>query len=190
MNERRTVGPSAEPIDLDEAKDHCRIVSSTDDAYVQRLIIAAREWAEAATGRALITQTWVFRLDCFPAHGEIMIPHSPVQSISSVSYLDTAGATQTLDSADYSVDIYSLPARLRPSYGNCWPSTRQDYNAVTITAVCGEADAADVPEKLKQAMLLVIGHLFEHREEVSDFQVFQVPKASEWLAEPYRIHAF
>ena len=190
MNEKRIDEPDFEVLDADEVRDHLRIVDTDEDDHLERLIIAAREWCEAETNRALATQTWQFALDCFPCDGEISIPHAPLQSITSITYVDSAGATQTLPTTEYQVDTFSVPARVKPAYGKSWPTTREVYNAVVITAECGYADQTEVPQKLKQAMLLVIAHLYEHREEVSDFQTFQVPKASEWLAAPYRVHAF
>lgn len=189
MNQRLETPAAIRALDLDEVKAHLRIVGTDEDSHLERLMLAAEQWCEAETGRALCTQTWKFRLDCFPC-GEIVVPHPPLQSITAIQYVDTAGATQTLAAPDYQVDIYTEPARVASGYGLSWPATREVYNAVTVTAVCGYLNAAAVPQKLKQAMLLVLAHLYEHREEVSDFQTFQVPKASEWLAAPYRVHVF
>jgi len=189
LNQQLHAAPTVRALDLDEVKAHLRIVGTDEDSHLDRLILAAEQWCEAETGRALVTQTWKFRLDCFPC-GAIVLPHPPLQSISAIAYVDTTGAAVTMYPAEYDVDIYTEPARVAPGYGLNWPSTREVYNAVTVTAVCGYGNAAAVPQKLKQAMLLVLAHLYEHREEVGDFQTFQVPKASEWLAAPYRVHVF
>ena len=54
--------PSVEPILLAEAKQHCRIDISDDDALVSLLITAARQYAEQLTARSFITQQWPITL--------------------------------------------------------------------------------------------------------------------------------
>jgi uncharacterized phiE125 gp8 family phage protein len=189
VNQRLVTAATIRALDLNEVKAHLRIFGTDDDSHLDRLIVAAEQWCEAETGRAITTQTWAFALDCFPC-GEITLPRPRLASITSIQYVDTNGATQTLAAPDYQVDAFSEPARIMPAYGKAWPATREVYNAVTITAVCGYGNAATVPQALKQAMLLMMGHLWEHRETVSDFQVFEVPKAAEWLAAPYVVHVF
>src|SRR3990172_9406936 len=102
--------PATEPVTRTEAKVHLRIESAVtaDDTLIDRLIIVARQLGEAHTGRAFITQTWDLKLDAFPA-GRIRLPKAPLSSISSVTYLDTNGASQTWDSGDYLVDAPAGP---------------------------------------------------------------------------------
>lgn len=156
--------PAVEPLGLQEAKDHLRVTHDREDAIVDALIGAAREVAEDETGRALITQTWDLALDRFPA--EIVLPKPPLQSVTSITYVDTAGAPQVLDAADYQVDTGSVPGRIKPAFGLTWPGIRLDYNAVTVRFVCGFGDGVgDVPWRVKSAMLLILAELYERREE-------------------------
>lgn len=97
-------------------------------------------------------QTWVQRLDWFPCEIELRRP--PVQSVTSVEYVDTAGSTQTLASSRYQLDASSAPGRLRPAYGDSWPTIRLIPNAVTITFVAGYLTAAAVPAIAKRLILL------------------------------------
>ena len=55
--------PEVEPVTLAEAKAHLRLDTDADDAYVSALISAARERVELFLRRALITQSFVGRLD-------------------------------------------------------------------------------------------------------------------------------
>lgn len=153
--------------------------NSTADPQVSSLIVAAREWAEGDTHRALIAQTWALTLDEFPrcsvyqtwqnplgwlrAH-EICLPWPALRSVVSIEYVDTNGDTQTLDSSTYTVDTSSLPGRVYPAYGAAWPATRCQPNAVTITYTAGYGGTSDVPVAIKQGMLLVIGDLYRNRE--------------------------
>ena len=47
-----------------------------------------------------------------------------------------------------------------------WPSIRCKTNAITIELVAGYATVDAVPEDLKQAVLLTVGHWYENREDV------------------------
>lgn len=165
--------PAVEPVSLQEAKDHLRIDGDADNAVIDALIYAAREAIENATGRALIQQTWDLKLDSFGdcdyyREGAIWLPKPPVTSITSISYVDTAGATQTWSSSEYQTDLPSGPhamrARVLPAYGYSWPSTRCQMNAVTIRFVCGYGTTPEsVPSLLPVAMKLLIGHWYENR---------------------------
>src|SRR3990172_9167653 len=65
-----------------------------------------------------------------------------LQSITSITYIDTAGATQTWTSTLYEADIKSDIGKVRPVSGESYPSTDDIYNAVTIKFKAGYGDAA------------------------------------------------
>lgn len=141
--------PAREPIHLDEAKAHLRTLGSTDgdaDSLIAGLIRAAREAAETFLGRALITQTFDLVLDEFPSAwtGWLYLPRSPVQAVSALTYMDTAGATQTLSSSLYTLDSVSEPARVYAAYGTPWPYTRDFPRAVTVRFRAGYATPVTV----------------------------------------------
>lgn len=165
MSLKLITAPVSEPVTLAEAKAHLRVVSADDDALIGGLIVAARQAAEHITGRVLMPQTWELALDEFEE--VIDLPKPPFSSIASVSYIDADGVTQTIASSGYQLDSHSEPARLMPAYGESWPSTRDQANAVLIRFVAGYADAAEVPQEIKQWMLLRIGMLYENRESVA-----------------------
>ena len=181
--------PSGEPLTVAEVKQHLRVDADDQNAVIQRLIGAARRKVEAETGRALLTQTWEWSADRWPRAG-IWIPMAPVASITNVKYVDTTGALVLWSSLEWQADLESPVARIVPAYGYCWPTERHQLAAVRVRFVAGYGAAAAVPEDLKAAMLLIIGHLYEHREDVADFQVHQVPRAADYLLAPYRLHTF
>ena len=163
--------PAEEPLTLADAKAHLRVSSGAEDGYIETLITAARNVAESYTGRAFIPRSLRYRLDFFPR--ELLLPVAPVQAVTQIDYVDYAGATQTLAAEAYQVDVASTPARIRPAYQARWPCTRAVLNAVTVLFDAGYAGAgspedsrAGVPAEIRQAMLLHIGHLYQHREDV------------------------
>lgn len=141
MGLTQTIPPTAEPIHLDEAKDHLRVVGSDDDADITRAIAAATRQVEAFLGRQLVTATWELKMDAFPRSGDrtIWVPHPPLHAVSSITYVDSDGDTQTLATTGYTVDATSLPPRIVEAYGETWPTTRSHIDAVTVTYLAGYA---------------------------------------------------
>lgn len=161
--------PASEPIPTAVAKLHLRVDHTTDDALIDTLCAAAREYVETGTGRKCITQTWDLKLNAFPCNdGSIWLAFPPVTSITSITYVDTNGVTQTLSSGLYTTDLppgTTAPyARIVPAYQQSWPQTREVPNAVVVRYVCGFANAAAVPYSMMAAMKLLIGHWYVNRE--------------------------
>ena len=177
--------PTAEPITLAEAKQQRRVTTTADDPLIDGLIVAARDWAERFTGRALMTQTWDYFLDAFPDAIELQLP--PLQSVTSVKYVDTNGMEQTLATTEYTVDAAAERGLVRPAFGKSWPATRAQANAITVRFVAGYASAAMVPASIKAGMHLVIGELYERREHSIVGTIIEtVPLNAEYLLSPYR----
>lgn len=183
--------PATEPVTLTEAKLHLKVEHDADDDLIEVWITAAREWAETFTGRSFITTTWDLTCDRFPCPGgEIEIPRSPTQSVTSVTYVDVNGDSQVWDAAFYAVDTATEPARLVHDSEQAWPALRSELNAVTVRFVAGYGDADDVPKAIKAAILMLVGHWYEHRESVSVQEHFTVPMAVESLLYSNRVWQF
>ena len=166
-------GPTIEPVSPDEIKSHLNISTDADDELLRSYIKTARKHAENLTNRALITQTWDLFLDYFPS--VIYVPFPPLQSVSSISYLDTNGDSQTLSASVYTVDTDSEPGRVYLSYQQNWPSLRGDRNGVTVRFVAGHTSAANVPEPIKHAIKMIVGHMYENRENTSSMNLSVIP---------------
>jgi uncharacterized phiE125 gp8 family phage protein len=151
-------------ITVSEAKAHLRWTQPIEDDLIARLVAHATQLAQTRTRRQLVTATLAMRLDALPACGLIEIPLGPVQAVSSITYVDEAGATQTLASSLYDVDIYSEPSRITIADGATWPSTKRRTNAVTVTFTAGYGAAAAVPDGIKSWMHLQVAALFRNRE--------------------------
>lgn len=187
--------PATEPLTLAEANAQLRIDGqSGDQALVWRLIRSARERAEVATQRALITQVWDLVLDQFPCDSWIEIPRPPLVSVSYVHYVDMAGATQTWAASNYIVEAPAGPrcrrGRLSLKFAGIWPITLPQAASVTIRFSAGYGTAAQVPSLLKTAMLMDLATLYEQREAEAiergaAIEIRSGPKAMYWS---YRSH--
>jgi uncharacterized phiE125 gp8 family phage protein len=185
-------GPTTDPVTLAEAKAHCRVAISDDDGLIAGYILAARSYVETQTHRTMLTQTWECTFDyCWPTRGcyrHIAIPLSPVQSVSSVSYVDENGTTQTLASDQYTVVYNRTNAFIVPAYGVFWPTIRWVPDAIAVRVVAGYTQ---IPHELRQAILLLVGHFYEHREPVVIGQApAEVPMSVEALISPFRVVSF
>lgn len=185
--------PAQEPITLALARLQCRVDGSAEDELLAVYIATARRQAEARTGRSLITQTLDLVLDAFPAGDEgIRLERGPVQSVSSVSYVDSLGAPQTLSNALYLVDDAASPSGwVLPADGTSWPETDDVVNAVTVRMVCGYgAEPAAVPDDIRAWMLMSIAYLYAQREAVDmSGRAAELPcRFYDGLLDPYVIY--
>lgn len=184
--------PVEEPVGLEEAKAHCRVDHTTDDAYIRALLESARQHVENYTRRKLITQTWDYKIDRFPCGTvePIELPHPPLQSVTSVKYLDISGVEQTWPASEYIVTApvgeHAERGRISLADGKTWPDALYLMDSVRIRFVCGYGDAAAVPSGIKQAILLRVGDLYTNREPNIVGTSITHTKADEMLLWPYR----
>ena len=182
MNPRTLItAPAREPLMIQEAKDHLRVDSTDHDAAIDAHLMQAREYTEQYLRRALITQTWDVKRHVFS--DRMLMPLPPLQSVTSIKYIDTAGVEQTLSTDIYDVDTASDPGVIRLAYGQSWPSVRDVDLAVTIRIVCGYGDdPADVPINIRYGMLLHIERMFDR----DDRTAVSLDLAAQCLLFPYR----
>ena len=182
MNLTRTLDAASEAISLTDVKNQLRIASSTADHDSFRGYISAiRHRTETFLGKTLITSTWELKIDFFC--DPLVLPMSPIQSVTTISYVDTDGVSQTF--TDFQVDE---SGRLAPAFGFSWPSTRSQFDAVTITYIAGDLNAGQIQEDIKYAMLLWIGACDVQRENlvVGAGVIVSKPEIAENLLEPYK----
>jgi len=178
--------PSVEPVTLLQAKLHLKLITNPadasvhpDDAKVQDLISVAREQAEQFCNRAFAEAGYEAR-GC----GFDVALFGPAGAITSVKYLDTDGAEQTLTNTVYELNA-SLD-RLRLKIGQSWPAVYARDDAVRVVFSAGD-DPADVPRSVWAAMLLIVGTLYDNRASLDDRQTFALPLRVQDLLMPYRV---
>lgn len=183
---RVTTAPAIEPVTLSEAKLHLRVDHTADDSLITALIVAAREQAEAFTSRAFIEQTITLKFDAFPEY--FRLPRPPLVSVTSIAYLDSAGASQTISNTLYRVDAQSEPGRVTVAYGQSWPATHDVTGAVTVVYKAGySATSASVPASIKHAILMMVESLYENRGDIMvGLSVQEMPQTSKTLLFAYR----
>lgn len=182
-----TAAPAVEPATVAEAKAHLRIDHAGEDALISSLIVTSRLHIEAALGLALITQSWSWRLDAWPEAATAPLPIRPIQSIDAVAVTDAGGSVRVLDSSRYLADGASIPARL-VSAGGPWPRPGLAAQGIEIAFTAGYGSTpADVPPPIRQALLMLVAHWYEHREPALIGETAsRVPDTISALLGPYR----
>lgn len=166
-----------------------------EDDLLTALIVAAREWAEKFTGRALITQTWTAYLSDFPAGDWIELPYPNLLTVTSVKYRDctwTTGDWTTWAATNYIADTTRWKGRVHLAYGISWPSiTPYPVDAVAVEYTCGYgATAASVPQTIRDAIKLYASTRYLHPQEITDgLAVNKLPGiyTAEAMLWPYRV---
>ena len=101
---------------------------------------------------------------------------------------NTSSVETVIANKDFEFEGKSYPARLRMLNE---PSDIKDtINAVKIFVQSGHTNQTDRPDALVAAMLLIIGHLYENRQDVGQHKTHATPLASRYLMEPYRLKSF
>lgn len=187
---RVVTGPAAEPLDLDEVRRQVRQIADVDDTSLLDFIARVRGCVEDYLHRSLITQTREQVMDCFPRGRPIELQFGPVQSLSSVKYLDDSDVEQTESAANYEADLYSVPARVQPKFGRIWPVLLPGLNRVRVRYVAGYgADYQSVPQGIKAGMMFMIGHFYEHREDVViGATAVEIPHGAMSFLMPHVVH--
>jgi hypothetical protein len=177
--------PAVEPVALGDFKNILRIpLSDTSwDSTLTIFLTAAREQVENYCRIALVTQTWQARLDSFPSvplrydrngYPQILLPRPPFQSVDSISYVDTSGATQTLTrDPSYGVNLAApfygyqlepgggiMPAAITPPWARPWPPQRMVPANVTIQFRCGYGGPLTVSTTANSAVISSPGFKF------------------------------
>lgn len=155
-------GPGAEPVSLTEAKLQVRADLDDEDSIISALIPAARSTVEAMTNRVMVTQGLRSTFAGWPCHNIEL--RAPLRKVSSITYLDTADASQTLAAADYVVDLAELPGIVTRAYAATWPSTYEHPAAVTVDFVAGYATPFTVDATANT--LTAVGHPFANGDIV------------------------
>ena len=176
-------GPAAEPITLAEAKQFIRVEHDDDDDIIAALIAGSRIHVETQTRRALITQTWRLTRDAWPDCGFVAVLPAPLVSLVAARIYRSDGSTQAIDVDAFALDKISAPARISFTRG-ALAAPERPVSGIEIDVTVGYGDAEDVPEPLRQAIRLLVAHLYENRGSAGEVRL---PPAVQALLAPYRV---
>lgn len=187
--------PIIRPITREEVKDHLRIdqTNTSEDAFIDTLILMATEYYQSRSWRQLITATYIQRFDDFPAFSfELRKP--PLQSITSIKYIDENEVEQTLATSVFEVDTFSEVGKVQEADGESFPTVNTQLNAVKVEYKAGFGDTrGDVPDLIKSTIKLIVAHFYENRDMVrvtTGVSEIPIPQAIANLIDQNSIRSF
>lgn len=155
--------PITQPITLVEARMQCQIDSdiTDEDTLIESLLGAATDFCERYTGKPAISQTKQY---VGPLCEKTELSPN-LLSVETVSYIDSFGVQQDLDTTQFYVDTASIVGQVYLLVPLVSVSTTHPQPA-SISFTCGYGSADDVPDSFKQCIRLLVGHWFRNRETV------------------------
>ena len=182
-----------ELITLEEARSHLEAqaygdtdVDLLDDTMILGWLKAAREYAEQFTGLSFIQRDYEGALDEFPAE-YIEIPVGPVLYVDSLTMGQATVSSSDDAEVSFVFDDFSVPARIYPL--TSWPSVTAAVNGIRVrfTAGYGGSDGDALPWTVRAAILLLLGHLYAHRETNTEKALADVPMGTDALLRQHRV---
>lgn len=170
-----------------EAKDFLKVDTTADDTLIDNLIKAATQSCEIYTNRYFLDTLVTQHADKWSDINTLY--KSPVSSITHIKYYDSNDSLQTLAASNYILDNASKPARIGLAVDGELPTLADRINAVEVKYTVGYGTAStDVPDGIKQAVLLTIGNWYENRQTViTGRTATELPLSSQYLLNQYKI---
>lgn len=175
-----------------EAKAALRVSHTDDDSLIDALISTATAYLdgwEGALRRALVNQQWRVSVCAADYSGRLWAPLSPVSSAVTVQYYaPNADTLSTATLSDFRLIKAPDWAYLEPKPGFAWPSVDDRPDALQAVFTCGYGDAASaIPATIRHAAKLLVGHLYENREETTALRLARLPFGFDALIHPHRL---
>ena len=154
-------------VQLAEAKLHLRVDSADEDALIGVYITAAEQMAIALLDRGVYADGAALGVARAAAPAEL--------AAATATYTAAIAAAQAL--ADTTEQAAATQAA--------------EYAYLRAQVACRQTmDGMVVNDTIKSAVLLIVGHLYAHREDVvAGVSVAQLPNGAEWLLAPYKVYA-
>jgi len=178
---------STYPVSLTEAKSHLKVDTTADDTYIESIIKAATQLSEEYTNRFFIDTIILQTCSDFAQLQTLF--KSKVSAVDSIKYYDSDNIIQTLDSAVYETQLQYEPSQIELADGKSFPAITKRNDAVRARYTVGYgSSASDVPEIIKQAILLTIGNFYQNRNSVVIGRIAtELPMNVKWLLDTYKV---
>jgi uncharacterized phiE125 gp8 family phage protein len=184
---RRTVSPTAMPLELTDVVAHLRLdpgaETGPEQALLTGMLTAAVGHLQRHCSYAIMTQSWLLTLHGWPDnYTGLDLPYPPFAALTSIN---VHGDAQ--DIAEFLVERDDRsPSTLYP-VGDLWPYALRGPQAIEIEYSCGRDDPDEIDQDIKQALLMAIAAWYENRETLTQFTLTPLIELG-WdsLLGPYR----
>lgn len=185
--------PAETPVTVEEAKAHLRVHHTEDNALIAAMISAAASYLDGHSGvlgRCMVTQEWRQDFACWPDNRVLRLPFPDIDADSvGITYFDDDGAEQVVSATLFELVEDAIGSAVVLKRGFNFPGLSQDKEApVRVSFEAGYGDADAVPRAVRHALLLIVGDLYENRENtvIGQVTVSQLPLGAHTLIAPFR----
>ncbi len=198
MNLEQLAPPALQPLTLDEAKNHLKILGTDHDSDITSLIEEVTSLLDGRNGelnRCLISQRWKWTFEAPPgARCQLEIPLPPLQAVEEIRWRRVDGEMGAIwDSVDVGRNVDTLyghhVGRIAPMPGYVWPWDRGERVEITFIAGFGDTPHS-VPAVLRRAMKFILAHWFEHPSAVEVCDMSEVPVSAQRILDKWRVMEF
>lgn len=172
------------PLTLAGVQDFIEQPEPTKIPMITQLLADATDHSEELMARILMVTVFEQRFSCWPLSNLVQIGKNPVISIASVKYVDSAGATQTINAANYAVwrkngDVTVISF----NDGYTIPTTKEIPEAWLIRYTAGYNPPDTIPGPIKTSILMRIRALYDLPDDLDKWL-----KTSDHLLNFYKIY--
>jgi len=152
-------------VNLEDVKEHLRVTLNDEDVLIENYIKAATQYCEDYQNRYYLNTKVKLILDNL--HFPIELPRPPLQTVEKVELQKADGTLVELDSNNYIVDDSGSFGWIRLANNYSFPSDLANSQVLQVTYMAGHNHSDDVPQKIKEAIYLMVGHWYENRVAVT-----------------------
>lgn len=191
----RASAPDDLPVTISEARSYVVLGDETDrDTVLRGLIVTARDWIEDVARTCLVDTVVSQKFQWFPCGQFARLPlcREPVRSITSITYVDADGATQTWSNTNYKLEAGLNPPSVMLKGGKEWPtiSTTEPW-PITVTYAAGPAVGSSCRGGFRDAVLLLLTYRHEFPTGLNrSGQDVSLPRAVMNLISPNMVRGF
>jgi len=170
LTELTTISGGALPVQ--GLKDHLRLGTGFSDGGMQDGLIesylrAAMAAVEGRIGKVLMTRQFRMTLEDWRDASEQALPVAPVSAVVSVTLFNVAGTATVVQADRYRLIQDNHRPKLAAA-GYLLPTVPTDGRIEVVFDAGFGAAWAQVPADLQQAVFLMAGHYYEHRNEFAE----------------------
>jgi len=158
----RLLAPNDLCVTVQELKSNVSMVDTMDlDFNIRNMLLAAQDYVEGAANTFLTPVTVAETWPGFPGAVEpFELSTEPVRSLTSITYLDVNGVSQTITNSQPLLNA-PLP-RIYPPVNSYWPNTMAgNFAPITIVYEAGPATTTQARPTLRAAVLTLASQNFE-----------------------------
>ena len=164
----KEIAPAANnPVPVREFAAHMRlshgfIDDGAEDGLLELYLRNATAVVEQRTSQALIERPYIVQTASWDRRGHFHLPVGPVAMIDQVRFV-SPGSEVALEAEDWRLEPGHVRQRLTAVDGGpLWPLPRGAVAELSFTAGYG-ASWNEVPDDLRQAVILLAAHYYENR---------------------------